>query len=118
MRGVAWPPSLGGVLGGATFPLSSVGGAAWPPSLGGVCHMMGWGVGVLVCWAVGSGVWSVGRLGRVLGCLVVRWFGVACWVVCWVVGFGVGVWWLGVGQGVGWLEDGGRLECSVSGLVA
>ena len=43
---------------------------------------------------------------------MVRWFGVACWVVCCLVGFGVGVGW-----GVGWLRGWGRLGCSVSGLV-
>ena len=56
-----------------------------------------------------------------LGCWVVRWFGVACWVVCWMVGFGVGGWWLGVGWGVGWLrgwwerggEEGRRRRFSV-----
>ena len=87
LSGVAWPP-LGGVLGGATFPLSSVGrcclasflrcccvfplvfsGAAFLSLLWVVFpfslshHMMGWMLG---CWAVGSTVGVLG--GSVCGC--------------------------------------------------
>ena len=121
LGGAAWPPSLGAVAFFLffsvvlpsfpsfrwVFPSLKLGGAAWPPPLGRGAlpkNMMGW---VLGCWAVG----------RLLGCQVVRWFGVACWVVCWVVGFGVGVWLLSVGWGVGWLRGWGRSGCSVSGLV-
>ena len=120
-------PPLGGVLGGADFslvfccvvllgllravflvgllfPCLLLGGAAWPPpSLGRGAlppHMMGWvlwGVGVLGCWAVGSGVGVLGGsvvrccvLCGVLGGWVWRWcLVVECWVGCWVARRGV-----------------------------
>ena len=80
-------PSFGWVS-----PSLQLGGAAWRhPSLGWVgC----WVVGVLGGWV---GCWGVGRFGR---------FGVSCWVVCLVVGFGVGVWLLGCWWLRGWAAFG------------
>ena len=49
LRGVAWPP-LGGVLGGATFPLSSVGWCLASSFIGSWCFATphdGLGVGLL-----------------------------------------------------------------------
>ena len=81
LRGVAWPP-LGGVLGGATFPLSSVGRCCLASSLRCCCVFPL----LYVCWGVrwfGGSVVRCCVLGRVLG--------------GWVVGVGVGVWLLSVG---------------------
>ena len=80
--GAAWPPSLffSVVLPsfpafGWVFPSLQLGGAAWPPPLGrSALPPLHDGLGVV---------------------------GVACWVVCWVVWLGVGVWLLCAGCGVG-----------------
>ena len=132
-------PPLGGALGGATFPLSSVGRCCLASSFGCCCifpllfsgaaflsllwagfpfSSVGWcclASSFFGSWCFASphdglGVGLLGYWAVGSGVGVVRWFGAGS-CVGWL-GFGVGVWFVSVGWGVGWL-----LGCSVSGLV-